>query len=902
MVRLWSCVNRRLLWVILVFCSVIACGAFPLRAADPKPPLQPDDLYRFESAQSLTPLPDLQSAVYVRRWIEPLQGQEKFSLWRMEGGADRRTRALEAEQPDARLPVISPDGKWIAVRSTREHPEGMRWPLQVPLESEPATDIWLVAADGSRSLPLTGLKKSYGRVFSDPFYSRVAFSPDGKHLLFVADDGRESRGESEVLSNVIRVRPDQGEGYTGYGPAQIWIADLDLGPADHAATRIRRLTDDETWYGDPQWTPDGKSVICHANKSEDVESVRFSINKNFDLWQIDVATGEQKQLTTAPGPDVSPRVSPDGVQVAYLTVPRKGPHADIYNLAILNLGATSRKSGVLHDHHAQPENPPHPSPSFPLPDLTWDGAAALVYTTFSGVRTDTVKLDVVTGKGADFVTESLTEKTSPLAQRFEAIRALTPPPASIALERTFGEGRIIRWKAGDLDLQGILTFPPLTIGQAPYPLIVFPHGGPHSRSLFNFNLTTQMLAAQGFLVFEPNFRGSSGYGKAFLDLDRNDLGGGDMNDILAGIDKLIEEGMADRDRQYVYGVSYGGFMTTWLVGQTKQFRAAVAQNAVTHMDVMWGLGDLQSWTEWELGGKPWEVPEAMDKHSPYAHVKNVQTPTLILHSREDRRCPIAMGRMFYQALQSRGVPSEMVIYPNEGHGIKQPMHQVDVLKRTIQWFRRHDPVFGIEIITLGDSITKGARPGVRRDETFAARLERTLLDRGHAVRVTNIGIGGERTDQALARLDQDVIAKKPRIVTIMYGTNDSYVDKGQTDSRITAEAYRTNLETIIHRLQDAGIRPVLMTEPRWGKTAVNGINENPNPQLERYLAECRAVAKSLNVPLVDHYAHWTVAEAEGQSIGAWTTDQCHPNSTGHRVLLETLLPIVENEVQAIGRP
>lgn len=209
----------------------------------------------------------------------------------------------------------------------------------------------------------------------------------------------------------------------------------------------------------------------------------------------------------------------------------------------------------------------------------------------------------------------------------------------------------------------------------------------------------------------------------------------------------------------------------------------------------------------------------------------------------------------------------------------------------------------IEIITLGDSITKGVRPGVTAEDTFAAGLERTLKERGHTVRVSNIGIGGERTDQALARLERDVLSKRPKIVTIMYGTNDSYVDIGKTDSRITAEAYRANLEKIARQLQAAGIHPVLMTEPRWGATATaNGAGEHPNIRLERYLTECRTVATALKVSLVDHYAHWTKAEAAGQVLGEWTTDQCHPNATGHRVLLETMLPVIEQEARAFESP
>jgi dipeptidyl aminopeptidase/acylaminoacyl peptidase len=116
----------------------------------------------------------------------------------------------------------------------------------------------------------------------------------------------------------------------------------------------------------------------------------------------------------------------------------------------------------------------------------------------------------------------------------------------------------------------------------------------------------------------------------------------------------------------------------------------VAQNAVTDLTAMWGLSDIQSWTEWEFGGRPWEIGEAMRLHSPLTFVGHVETPTMILHSRDDRRCPLPMGRMFHQSLRSRGVPTQMVIYANEGHGIRQPRHREDVLRRTLDWFGEFD--------------------------------------------------------------------------------------------------------------------------------------------------------------------------------------------------------------------
>lgn len=198
----------------------------------------------------------------------------------------------------------------------------------------------------------------------------------------------------------------------------------------------------------------------------------------------------------------------------------------------------------------------------------------------------------------------------------------------------------------------------------------------------------------------------------------------------------------------------------------------------------------------------------------------------------------------------------------------------------------------LEIITLGDSITKGVRSGVKPEETFAAFLEADLNARGLEARVTNVGIGGERTDGALARLEKDVLAKKPRLVTVMYGTNDSYVDKGKEKPRLTVEEYRENLAKIVEQIKKAGAIPVVMTEPRWGKSAKNGAGESPNGLLRDYASAGREVATAAGVPLIDNFGTWTRAEASGHDISKWMTDECHPNPLGHRVLADAILPVV----------
>ena len=191
---------------------------------------------------------------------------------------------------------------------------------------------------------------------------------------------------------------------------------------------------------------------------------------------------------------------------------------------------------------------------------------------------------------------------------------------------------------------------------------------------------------------------------------------------------------------------------------------------------------------------------------------------------------------------------------------------------------------------------KGVRTGVEPEETFAALLEADLKSRGVDARVTNVGIGGERTDGALARLEKDVLAKKPRLVTVMYGTNDSYVDKGKDLPRLTVEEYRANLAKIIEQVKKAGAIPVVMTEPRWGKSAKNGAGANPNELLKKYVAACREVAQEAGVPLIDNFGTWTRAEAAGHDISKWMTDECHPNPLGHRVLADAILPVVLAQV------
>ena len=677
---------------LVQMCAMIGiCGwlVSSTLAADPKL-VSIDDLYNLDSPASSVVLPDGSGLIYSRRWSDRASRTVRFSLWRVEKDPAQK-QPLEAAEPDARNPVLSPDGKWLVFQSIRPLADGRATVVPVPPYSDPATDLWSVSITGGKAIPLTGLKKPYGGVFSDPFYGNFCFSPDGKQLAFVANDGRDVRTPAEIRNHVRVVREDQGEGYEGWRPAQIWGADLKYSPTGITAERVTRVTNDEFWYGDPQWTPDGKSLIVHANRSPQQESVRYSINQNYDLWRIDLADNSLHQLTTGPGPEVSPRVSPDGRQLLYLSNPRRGSHMDVFNLTVNDLVSTGAVPHVVFDQHgAEAEKPPHLPPAFPLPRDCWLNGNKVYFNVADKTVNRTEVVDLRAGPAA------LAERTpeahdARFAKQAEARRQLLPPADPFLQERIVATGEVVSWKSRDgLAVEGILTRPTLPGSKPPFKTVVYPHGGPHSRSVVGFDMTVQVLAANGYAVFQPNFRGSAGYGQKFIDADRLDLGGRDMEDILSGIDHLIETGVVDARRQFIYGISYGGFTTSWLIGQTNRFRAAVPQNAVTDLQTMWGLTDIQSWTEWEFDGLPWQVPEALRDHSPLTFASRVKTPTLILHAANDRRCPLPMGVMYYRALKKSGVETEMVIYPDEGHPIKQLPHMDDVLHRVLDWFARHD--------------------------------------------------------------------------------------------------------------------------------------------------------------------------------------------------------------------
>lgn len=261
----------------------------------------------------------------------------------------------------------------------------------------------------------------------------------------------------------------------------------------------------------------------------------------------------------------------------------------------------------------------------------------------------------------------------------------------------FGDQEIVTWERAGYTLDGILTWPPgKSRADGPLPTILSIHGGPYGRWANGFITRPfgRWLAAQGYLVFLPNPRGGAGHGQAFAESVLHSVGNDDYLDIMAGVDMLVEQRLADSGRMGCGGWSQGGFMTAWIVGHTDRFKAAVMGAGVSDWGMMIASSDVPTYEALMGGGNPYESagPHSFDKQSPISYVHNAKTPTLIVHGENDERVPVSQGTFFHRGLRAYGVPSELVTYPREPHGFQERNHQMDLLRRVAAWYSRWIPL------------------------------------------------------------------------------------------------------------------------------------------------------------------------------------------------------------------
>lgn len=572
--------------------------------------------------------------------------------------------------------------------------------------------VWVYTPEGDRLRPFTSSPKSE---------SRPRWAPDGSSLAFLSDREGEGRqlyvmpttgGEARRLTGVERPvaafewSPD-GKTIAFVGPRPKTEAD-ERRAKDHDDARV--VDDDDTaarvWrldvasgrvvplLGAPwrvselAWSPGGDQLFVVA--TEGPEAVLLG----HQLLAVNPADGSVATLASVRGAVTSLRVGPGGRWLAFLGCRDGGP--SVHDLFVVPAGGGTPRNVSARSLDRAVEAYAWRGDGRLLAAVEYGFRTRLVSLTVSGEAApafapalDVSALDVAPGGKVAFVGESATRP-----QELWVAGPGGAPRAVSKLHAAFGAvalatPRFVTYKSFDgREIEAMLLEPTRQLPRRRSPTVVLVHGGPAWRFADQFHPLGQVLAAAGYLVFMPNVRGSTGYGYEFMTLARGDWGFGDYKDLMAGVDHLVESGLADGDRLAIAGWSYGGYMAEWAVSQSGRFKAAVAGAGLSNLISEFGTEEHPSYDEWYFG-LPWEHPERFLRSSPITHVAKVRTPTLLVHGADDRIDPLGQSEEFYRALRHYGVRTELVVYPREGHELKERAHRLDWLNRTVSWVRAH---------------------------------------------------------------------------------------------------------------------------------------------------------------------------------------------------------------------
>ena len=465
--------------------------------------------------------------------------------------------------------------------------------------------------------------------------------------------------------------------------------------------RARQRTELDVEVRDPVWSSSGDAVYFTADPAEDDED---SDDLTSDLYRVGRDSGEPLRLTTNPGSERAPAVSPDGRRLAFLSTAARGEETDIMVVA---LGADGRFDGTPRNITVDWDLTPD------APSWTADGRALRF---LAGVGGNVHLFEVPAEGGAvarvttgDRQLASVSASADGQVLAYTATDVVTPAEVYVAGADGASEARVtsfndawladvtrmpaerLTWRVADgTEIEGWVIKP---VGYQPgrrYPMVLKIHGGPHSAYGNTYFRTFHVLSNAGFFVLYANPRGSSHYGHAFMYATRGKWGELDSEDVLAGVDAaLARYPEIDPARLGVSGGSYGGYMTNWLTATTDRFAAAVTSRSIANWESWYGSTDVQALTEFEFFGPPWEARERYRRLSPMTYVEHVTAPTLVIHGENDYRTPIGDGEQWFMALRKQGVPTELVRYPRSSHGLSrtgEPWLLVDRLERIRSWF------------------------------------------------------------------------------------------------------------------------------------------------------------------------------------------------------------------------
>ena len=615
-------------------------------------------------------------------------------------------------------PSISPDGRWVT------------WTQAEAIDGKgPALYLLDRTKPGSQPKQIGG-----GAGDTPTRISHVTWAPDSERFGFLSN--AEEAGQEQIyVARVSGGSPHQISGLKGYVTALHWSPDgkqlaflyaengggggpLEAVPAqtgvigtdihnqritvmDAGSGAIHQESPADLNVYEYDWSPDGKRFAAIAAPGP--------ADNNWWTAQLYVLTRASGQMDVVYHPPVDrqlaiPRWSPDGKQIAFIG----GLMSDA--------GFTGGDIFVIDGAGGEPRDvTPHwkASPSW----FTWQGDDALEVTEALDGGGAVCRLNLKNGssetiwKGSEALHDGGNYPNFAVAadgQNSVAIRSSWAMPPSVwagpvgkweqlthandGQQRHWGKTESLVWNNEGFRVQGWLLYPENYDPAKKYPMVVSIHGGPageYTPAWPSAHFDMSVMAGLGYFVFFPNPRGSYGEGEAFTHANVKDFGGGDLRDILAGVGTVVHKVPVDNDRIGVTGWSYGGFMTMWTVTQTHRFRAAVAGAGIADWQSYYGENSIDQWMIPYFGNSVYNTPAAYAKSSPINFIKQVKTPTLVVVGERDGECPAPQSFEFWHALKTLDVPTQLVVYPGEGHSFREPKDQVDVLQRTLAWFDRY---------------------------------------------------------------------------------------------------------------------------------------------------------------------------------------------------------------------
>ncbi|MFO8061101.1 MAG: S9 family peptidase [Bacillota bacterium] len=665
--------------------------------------LKPEHLYCIESIESPVISPNGRTAAYV---LKTYDRDKEESQTHIELAGRQRGRQLTAGPKDSR-PAWSPDGKQIAFISGRT--------------GKP--QIHLIATDGGEARHIETEKKPASPLSWSPDGKRIAFRAtvkepvDGprypgepKELLPREDDqesengnGKSKKDEKKKACRVItdmHYRTDM-DGFTYDRRPQLFVLDVE-------SEKVEQLTDAFRQHGEMCWHPKGERIAYTVRHYDDQRVVYTS-----SIREVDLDTGNHQRLLEWDGTVNDLSYSPDGRWLVFSATENRDP-----------MGTANAHLWALNIHDRALPASAHDACDL-TPDLDrsvmgrfrWDPSGERLYftvgdcgrillrrtafddgrpqdivpirCTLGGVISD---LDIAaeTGelmyKAQDFAhPEQLFIQDDEGAEKITSVNEDLLSDYDLQAPESFTYEGPDGWK-----IQGWVMKPAGYEAGRRYPTVLSIHGGPTGAYLDRFDFSFQMLAHQGFAVVFTNPRGSVTYGTRFAQGVVKDWGGRDYQDIMTGLDTVIEEGIADPERLGVMGWSYGGYMTCWTVTQTKRFAAAVAGANISNIYTLWGTSDIAPVYNQALNGAPpFDDEEQYMNRSAMRHIRNVTTPVLVLHGEADVRTPISQSEQFFVGLKRLGREAVFVRYPDQHHGFARLDFTVDRWRRTLGWFQHH---------------------------------------------------------------------------------------------------------------------------------------------------------------------------------------------------------------------